>query len=99
MRRWSAAVIIVLDESADAGLEVTWQILVLQQDAVLQGLMPTRDLALGLRMVRCAADVNHTLGFEPDCKIIGDVGGAVARDDLPSSRVSVTRVRLSFQWS
>ena len=72
-----AAVVVVLDESADAGLEEAWQIVVLQQDALLQGLMPTLDLALGLRMVRCAADVHHTLGFEPDCKIIGDVGGAI----------------------
>ena len=52
-----AAVAVVPDESAGAGLEVAWQIVVLQQDAVLQGLMPTLDLALGLRMVRCAADV------------------------------------------
>ena len=52
-----AAAAVVPDESAGAGLEVAWQIVVLQQDAVLQGLMPTLDLALGLRMVRCAADV------------------------------------------
>ena len=37
----AAAVVVVLDESANAGLEVAWQIVVLQQDAVLQSLMPT----------------------------------------------------------
>ena len=46
-----AAVVVVLDEGADAGLEVARQIVVLQQDMVLQGLMPTLDLALGLGMV------------------------------------------------
>ena len=58
-----AAEVVVLDESADAGLEPAWQVVVLQHDAVLQGLMPTLDLAQGLRMVRCAADVSHTLGI------------------------------------
>ena len=67
----------MLDKSADAGLEVARQIVGLQQDPVLEGLMPTLDLALGLRMVRCAADVNRTLGVEPDCKIIGDVREAI----------------------
>ena len=43
-----AAVVVVLDEGADAGLEIARQIVVLQQDTVLQGLMPTLDLALGL---------------------------------------------------
>lgn len=46
------AVIVVLDEVADVGFEITWQIVVFHQDAVLQGLMPALDLALGLRMVR-----------------------------------------------
>ena len=49
-----AAVVVVLDEGADAGLEIARQIVVLQQDTVLQGLMPTLDLALGLGMVRWA---------------------------------------------
>ena len=67
----------MLVESDDAGLEVARQIVSLQQDPVLEGLMPTLDLDLGLRMVRCAADVNRTMGVEPDCKIIGDVRGAI----------------------
>ena len=52
-----AAVIVALDESPDAGLEIAGQIVVLQQDAVLQRLVPALDLALGLRMMRRAADV------------------------------------------
>ena len=48
-------VIVILDEGLDLGLKVALQIVVLQQDAVLQGLMPAFDLALGLRMIRGAA--------------------------------------------
>ena len=41
-------VIVVLDEGLDLGLEVAGQEVVLEQDAVLQGLMPAFDLSLGL---------------------------------------------------
>ena len=92
-----AAVVVVLDESADAGLEVAWQIAVLQQDAVLQGLMPTLDLALGLRMVRCAAHVNHTLSFEPACKIIGNVGGAIVARLVEDDAEAVRWYRLAAE--
>ena len=34
--------------------------------------MPTLDLALGLRMVRCAADMSHTLVDEPILEVAGD---------------------------
>jgi hypothetical protein len=47
-------VIVVLDEGPYLGFEITLQIVVLQQDAVLQGLTPALDLSLGLRMVGCA---------------------------------------------
>ena len=43
--------------------------------------MPTLDLALGLGMVRCAADVIHTLILKPGCKIAGDVGRAVVAEE------------------
>ncbi len=46
-----ALVIVVRDEGLDPGFEITRQVIVLEQDAVLQGLMPALDLALGLRMV------------------------------------------------
>lgn len=35
-----ALVIVVIDESLDLSLEITWQKVVFQQNAVLQGLMP-----------------------------------------------------------
>ncbi len=43
-------VVVVLDEGVDLGLEVAGQEVVFEQDAVLQGLVPALDLALGLGM-------------------------------------------------
>ena len=61
------AVVGVIDEVADGGLERAKQIVVLEQYPVLQGLVPTLDLALHLRMVRRAPDTFHAL--EPgDCR-------------------------------
>jgi hypothetical protein len=55
-----AAVIVVLDEAGDPGLEVTGQVIVLEQDTVLERLVPALDLALGLRMARCVSAFNLT---------------------------------------
>jgi hypothetical protein len=40
-----AAMVVVIDECVDLGLEVAGQIIVLKQDAVLERLMPALDLA------------------------------------------------------
>jgi len=48
-----AGVIVVLDEAVDGAFESAGQVIVLKQDAVLQGLMPALDLALRLRLVSC----------------------------------------------
>jgi hypothetical protein len=42
--------VVVFDERVDLSFEIAGQIIVLQQDAVLERLMPTLDLALGLRV-------------------------------------------------
>lgn len=47
--------------------------MVLQENAVVQGLVPTLDLALRLRMVRRAADVVNALVLVPSGNVIGDV--------------------------
>ena len=44
-------IVIVADEIGDLEFEVARQQEVLEQDAVLQGLVPTLDLALGLGMI------------------------------------------------
>lgn len=64
-----AAVIVVLDEVANVGFEIAGQVVVFQLDAVLQGLVPALDLALGLRMVRCSSDVAHAVVVEPFSEI------------------------------
>ena len=50
-------VVVVGNEVADPGLKIARQVVVLEQDAVLQRLVPAFDLALGLGMQRRAADV------------------------------------------
>ena len=47
-----ALVVVVLDERLDLGLEFAGQEVVLQQDAVLQRLVPSLNLALCLRVIR-----------------------------------------------
>jgi hypothetical protein len=50
-----AAMVVVIDECVDLGLEVAGQIIVLKQDAVLERLMPALDLALRSRVAGRAA--------------------------------------------
>jgi len=70
-------VIVVLDERADLGFEVPGQIVVLQQDPVLQGLVPSLDLALGLGMIRRTADLLHAPIIELFCRAgkVASIGG------------------------
>ena len=65
--------IVVSDELADPGFEIAWQIVVLKQDAVLQGLMPSLNLALGLGMKWGATDMIKALALEPIGETAGDV--------------------------
>ncbi len=57
--------IVVLDERIDLSFEIAGQIVVFQQDPVLRGLVPSLDLALGLRMVGSATDMLHAPIIEP----------------------------------
>ena len=67
-----AVVIVVLDEGRHGFLERPGQVVVLEQDAVLEGLVPAFDLALGLWMPGSATDVTCTThgAIEPfiDCQ-------------------------------
>ena len=47
----------MIDEGFNLSFEITWQEVVFEQDAVLQGLVPAFDLALSLRVVWRAARV------------------------------------------
>ncbi len=75
-----ASVIVMLDEGFDLAFEIARQEVVLQQDAVLERLMPALDLALGLRMKRSAADMAHAVGVDPFGEFAGDVGRPVVAE-------------------
>ena len=55
----------MINEGVDLGLEIAWQVVVLEQDAVLQRLMPALDLALGLGMEGSATNVPDAAVLEP----------------------------------
>ena len=71
-----APVVVVLDERLDLSLKVAGQEVVFQEDAVLHGLVPALDLALGLGMHRSAADMAHLVGLDVFGEVAGDVAGA-----------------------
>ncbi|KRQ99647.1 hypothetical protein CQ12_16915 [Bradyrhizobium jicamae] len=53
-----------------ASFEVAGQVVVvIQQNAVLEGLVPTRDLSLGQGMTRRAAYMSHAFLLEPPGQI------------------------------
>ena len=54
-----AAVVVVIDERRDLLLEIARQEVILEQDAVLQRLVPSLDLALGLGMAGRTARMFH----------------------------------------
>jgi hypothetical protein len=70
-----APVIVVLDEGPDLAFEVARQEVVFEQDAVLEGLVPALNLALGLGMHRSATDVAHGVGMD----VVGQFAGNVTR--------------------
>ena len=67
------------DEGVNLPFEIARQVVVVEQNAVLQGLVPSLDLSLGLWMIRGAAHVLHALGFEPLAQITRDVTRCPAR--------------------
>ena len=72
--------VVVLDEGFNLSFEITWQEVVLQQNAVLQGLMPTFDLALSLGMIRRTARVLHAFVLQPFRQFAQDVAGTVVAE-------------------
>jgi len=81
-----SAIVLVLDEGAVLRLQVPRQVIVLQQDAVLQGLMPTLDLTLGLGIGNCAnAYGAKPVPPMPDC-FVTDVDAAFMQKVLDVSQ-------------
>ena len=57
--------IVMIDECFDLSLQVCREEVVVQQDAVLQGLMPPFNLALGLWVIWRTSNVSHFLVIQP----------------------------------
>lgn len=72
-----SVVVVVVDEGGDGGLKFPPEEVVFQQDAAFQCLVPTLDLALGLRIHRRATDALHAFVFVIFRQIPRDVGRAI----------------------
>lgn len=67
-----AAMIVMIDEGGDLRFQVSGQIIVFEQDAVFERLMPALDLTPCLRMTRRAANVFDVAVAEPFREIAGE---------------------------
>ena len=66
-------VVVAADEVSDPLFKITRQIIVLEQDAVLQGLVPAFNFPLGLGMHGCVTGVVHAFVAQPVCQFRRDV--------------------------
>ena len=74
--------VVVIHEGFNAGLKISGEEVVFQQDAVV----PPFNLALGV--IRCAPDMAHALVLQPISQITGDVAGTVVRSQPEAFRTS-----------
>src|SRR5690606_40988827 len=81
------SVVIMLAEGFDMGLRVTGQEVIFEQDAILEGLMPALDLALGLGMHRSAAHMAHFPALDIFRQFTRDVARAIIRQRSEARRV------------
>lgn len=79
----------MFDERFDLGFEVAGQKMLLRQDAVFHGLVPALDLALGLRMERCAT----ILIFISASYCLSCLGGCLLQ---PLTRTALSAERASW---
>ena len=68
-----AGMVVMVDEGRDLAFEIAGQVIMLEQDAVLERLMPALDFALGLRMVGRSADMLDVLLVQPIGQIARDI--------------------------
>jgi hypothetical protein len=72
-----SAMIVMLDEGGDLRFEVLLEEVVLQENAVLERLVPAFDLALRLRMAGSAVDLVDLVFLQPFAEIGSNVTRAV----------------------
>ena len=71
--------IVMIDERLNLRFQVGRKEVILKQDAVLQGLVPSLDLALCLRVIWCTPDVSHFPVVQPFSQLTRDVAGPIVR--------------------
>ena len=57
--------VVLIDELGQALFELTWQVVVFEQDLVLHGAVIALDLALGHRVIELATGVRYAVLCEP----------------------------------
>ena len=71
--------IVMINERFDLRFQVYWEEIVFEYDAVLQGLVPSLDLALRLWMLWRTPDVPHFLIAKPFSQLARYITGTVVR--------------------
>jgi hypothetical protein len=69
--------VVEIDKLRESRFELPWQIVILQQNAILQRAMVTLNFALSHRMIRLAAGVGPTLLLEPGAELRRKIGWPV----------------------
>ncbi len=75
-----AMIVVMANERSDVAFKIAWKEVALQQDAVLECLMPAFNLALGLRMIGGTACVRHALVFQIIGQLPRHIAGAIVRE-------------------
>ena len=89
-----ASMVVLIDKGIDLLPEITGQVVVFQQDAVLQGLVPSLDLPLSLRVIRSAANMIHLSILQPIGQLARDVTRPVVTEQarlVQNRRLITTR--------
>ena len=68
-----AGIVVMLDEGRDLAFEIAGEVILLEQNAVLEKLMPALDFDPGLRMVGRSADILDVLLVQPIGQIARDI--------------------------
>ena len=74
-----ALMVVMFDEGLDLCFQIAGEVIIFQQDAVFQGLVPALDLSLRLRVERCTANMTHLLICQIVSQFACDIAGASLR--------------------
>src|SRR3990172_11388379 len=84
-----SAGVVVVEEGVYVPLQVFWQVIVVEQDAVFQSPVPAFDLAMRHGVIRLAAGMRHTVFCQPGLQRGRDVPCAHGVAQPPGDRQSL----------